>query len=171
LHFLHRDEEAIAEFKRALALQPNFVFALGDLCTSYADTGRLREARQILHARLMPLYPEEGNTSYCASHIANREHNNSELKEIAQRGEASYARGTLSAGLVAWPYAFMGDFDKTLRWLERAYQDRNFDLFFVITDPDLPMAIQLTPRWKALVQRPALQERARIRDRILARGA
>ena len=44
LRALGRDEEAIAEFRTALTLDPNYAFALGGICMSYADTDKLNDA-------------------------------------------------------------------------------------------------------------------------------
>jgi TolB-like protein/Tfp pilus assembly protein PilF len=169
LHFLRRDAEALLEFKRVLLFEPNFVLSLGNICSNYADAGELREAKQILRDQLIPLYREDPNAIFCASSIAYRERDNRELKKIAQFAERLYARGALGASYLPFPYAFMSDYDNAMTWLEKAYDDRDYGVFYAVREPDMPAALTTTPRWRALMQRPAFQEIARVRAQILAR--
>jgi tetratricopeptide (TPR) repeat protein len=92
LHVLGRDEDAAAEYGRVLALDPDFMWALADICPYYAKTGRLREAKKILRERLMPKYPENRATLYCASVAAFRENNRVQLQTISRLAERLYAR-------------------------------------------------------------------------------
>jgi TolB-like protein/Tfp pilus assembly protein PilF/transcriptional regulator with XRE-family HTH domain len=170
LHVLRRDEEAAKEYRRVLALDPNFVWALSDLCPVYANAGRLSEAKQILRERLMPKSAEDRATLYCAAIIAYREHDSRELKRLSQLSERLYARSALGAEWVAFPYAFAGDDESAMHWLERAYDERAFNLFYVVVEPDLPMGLKKTRRWQNFIQRPAFQDTARVRTQVLARG-
>lgn len=54
------------------------------------------------------MYGNDPNVVYCASSIACAEHNDNELWRIARSDENRYTNDTLSAGFVAYPYAFMG---------------------------------------------------------------
>jgi hypothetical protein len=63
----------------------------------------------------------------------------------------------------------MSDYDNAMTWLEKAYDDRDYGVFYAVREPDMPAALTTTPRWRALMQRPAFQEIARVRAQILAR--
>lgn len=170
LHYLRRDSEAFGEYKHALTFEKGFLFSLGNMCAYYARRGNLQEAKKILTQLLAPPNSDEANSIYCKSYIALQEHNKTELLRIARLSELLYARDAFTAGWIPFPYAFMGDFDHTLFWLEKAYDDRDAGLFYMVSEPDIPPAIKATPRWRALVQRPAFREIALVRTQILAEG-
>lgn len=172
LHALGRDEEAIAEFRTALTLDPNYAFALGGICTSYADTGKLNDATQVLRGRLLAADGENGaNTLGCEVAIAGRKNDARELKWLAQLSEQLYADGGVTASEVAYPYAFAGDFDAAIRWFEKAYDDRDFLLLGWLPGRDLPVAFKADPRWQAFMQRPLLKSWQAAHDRTVAKLA
>lgn len=169
LHFLGRYDEAFAESNRVLAVEPNFVYSLANICTYYADIGKFSQAKHILHDKLMPLYANDPNRILCAASIAYREHDKQELRRLAQFAERLYAHGSLAAGYLPFLYAFMGNYDSAMSWLEKAYDDHDYGVFYAVREPLMPAAITTTPRWRALLQRPAFLEIAKIRADILAR--
>jgi len=170
LHVLGREREAVAEYKQELELDPSLVWGLAGLCGSYANIGKLGEAKQILSDRLIRNYGDDRNTLYCASIIAYREHDRGQLQKIAQQSERLYARHALGTAWVTFPFAFLGDYVRAMDWLEKAYADKDYTLFYTIAEPDLPAGLKQTPRWHALMQRPAFQDIARVRAQILARA-
>jgi len=106
LHYLGRDQEAIAASGRRSRSNPTFVFSLKSLCVIDADIGKLDDARQILRDRLLPLDGEKGSySSWCKAAIAFRGHDQPELKRIAQDMEQAYAGGETSASQVGYTYA------------------------------------------------------------------
>jgi adenylate cyclase len=172
LHALGRDEEAIAEFRTALTLDPNYAFALGGICASYADTGKLNDATQVLRGRLLAVDGEDGpNTLGCEVAIARRENDTPQLKRLAKISERLYAGSGVTASEVAYPYAFAGDFDAAIRWLEKAYNDRDSLLLGWLPGRDLPVAFKADPRWQAFMQRPLLKSWQAAHDRIAAKLA
>src|SRR5262249_8078580 len=74
LHILGRDAEAMAEYRRALALDPDFMWAFADVCALDAGIGKLDEASRILRDRLLPEYRDDRSTLYCKYVIAYRRH-------------------------------------------------------------------------------------------------
>ena len=84
-----------------------------------------------------------------------------ELRELAaQRYVQPYNMALVYAGL--------GDNQRTFEWLEKAYDDRDYGVFYTINDPTMSAALKKTPAWHALMRRPAFQEIARVRAQILA---
>jgi adenylate cyclase len=172
LHYLGRDREALAAFQQALTLDPTFVFSLKSLCVIYADSGKIEEAKQILHDRLVPLDGEDGSYSnWCKTSIALREHDRTGLKRLARSMEQAYAGGTSSASQVGYTYAAAGDFDSAMRWMERSCDEHDINFFYMILDPDFPAALKSDQRWRMLLQRPTFNNLARVRAEVLARGA
>jgi tetratricopeptide (TPR) repeat protein len=168
LHYLHRDSEALAEFQTVLRLEPNFVLTLGNVCWNYASAGRLREAKRILEKQLIPLYAENPNRIICESIIAYREQDRKTLQAMSQLAERLYARGTLDASWLLFPYAFLGNYDGAMHWLQKSYDDREYGLFYAVDEPGLPPVMKTLPHWHAFMQRPEFRERARARAQIAA---
>ena len=107
---------------------------------------------------------------YCQMVLAYRGHDASELKKLAGDLERFYADGGIGAASVGVEYAFLGDYDTAMHWLEKAVDDRDPAFLQWQFDPDLPAAIKNTQRWQTLMQRPTLQELARVRALNEARG-
>jgi TolB-like protein/Tfp pilus assembly protein PilF len=168
LLYLGRDTEAAEQVRRVLAMEPNYVLSLGTLCAYDAKHGRVGDAGRILDHQLLPLYADDPNTILCASQIAYNKHDSIGLREIAQRSERLYAQGALDASYTPIPYALLGDYENALRWLEKAYDDRDYGIFYAVNDPAMPAAIKRTRRWRTLMQRPAFREIAALRAQILA---
>ncbi|MFN0181656.1 MAG: protein kinase domain-containing protein [Gemmatimonadales bacterium] len=83
------------------------------------------------------------------------------LGRAGRRAEAQVEIARLSAGGltattsalgVAQAYTGLGDFDQAFQWLDRAYEDRNWALFFCRNDPLLE-PLRRDPRWNTFVAR------------------
>lgn len=53
---------------------------------------------------------------------------------------------------IAQIYSALGDRDRAFQWLDRAFTDRNWPLYFCRVDP-LLQSLHSDPRWDAFVQR------------------
>ncbi len=167
LHLLNRNAEAAAEYQAALTIDPNFVFALSGLCLVDADMGKLDEAKKILSDRLIAVDGEDGPyTDFCRAIIAYRSGNLPELKRLATIAQQHYANGDMLASAVGWVYALAGDVDQAIQWNEKAFDERDPQLFSNIIDPDLPAKLKADPRWKAFMQRPLMKDWQAAHDRI-----
>ena len=167
LHYLGRNQEAIAAFRQALTLDPTFVFSLKSLCVIDADIGKLDDAKQILRDRLLPLDGEKGSYSgWCKAAIAFRGHDQSGLKRLAQDMEQAYAGGETSASQVGYTYALAGDFDDAMRWIAKSCDEFDIGFFYFSIDPDFPAALKADRRWIELMQRPTFGELARVRAEL-----
>jgi len=54
-------------------------------------------------------------------------------------------------------YAFRGDKDRAFEWLDRAYEMRDDDLYFIKDDP-LIKSLENDPRYKAFLKKMNLPE-------------
>jgi hypothetical protein len=74
--------------------------------------------------------------------------------------DAAYRR---HGAIASWPsgiaraYAFRGDRDQAMVWLERAYEARDGDMFFIKGDPQL-RSLESDPRYKAFLRKMNLPE-------------
>jgi tetratricopeptide (TPR) repeat protein len=169
LHYLSRNREAISEFRKALALDPNMAFVLSGLCASYLGTGRLQEAKVMRH-RLVAADGEDGlYTVRCDALIASREPEGAaQLVQLARRAEHSYSAGSINAALVGLIYALAGEFDVALEWFQRSINDHDLRFFQNTAEPLLPAALKSDSRWHAFMQQPMLREWHRVRAQFLA---
>lgn len=67
LHLVGREEEAVASFKKAIALKPNNVHPHAFLAAVYADLGRMDEAR-LADDEVMRLNPKFTANRFMQSH-------------------------------------------------------------------------------------------------------
>ena len=61
------------------------------------------------------------------------------------------------ASAIARVYAFRGEPDKALQWLQRAYEQHDEDLYFIRGDPILRV-LEPDPRYKAFLRKMNLPE-------------
>lgn len=59
---------------------------------------------------------------------------------------------------VAITYAFRGQYDEALDWLETAHEQRDGDVIFLLVDP-LLADLRFSERWKRLVEKLGLPNR------------
>jgi tetratricopeptide (TPR) repeat protein len=159
LHALGRNDEAIVEYQKALALDPNLVFTLAQLCVSYAERGTVDDAKKILTERLIAVDGDGNHTTRCRAAIAGREPDPKKaLRALAQDAERANQAGKVNESLVGLIYAQGGDFDSALKWFRKAINVHDSRFFQNTIGTLLPEALIVDPRWKALFDAPALQE-------------
>jgi len=149
-----RYDESIEELEKIRKAEPNFGPACAFLCEAYLKKGMYEKA--ILTAQepvkfapgtsvyltiLGNAYATSGNKSEAENVLA-------ELKELSKR---QYIQPSYMALL----YSGLGDKDQALQWLEKAYEERDDRLIFVITDP-LIDNIRSSPRFDELMRRIGL---------------
>jgi tetratricopeptide (TPR) repeat protein len=138
LYWSRRNDEAIAEFLKVIEMAPDLPQAQRELGLAYEQKGMYEEALEQLQKSLaLPgnyfkpmnkadighLYAVWGKISEARK----------VLEELIQNSEHGYA----SAYEIAIVYAGLGEKEKSLEWLYKAYEDRNFWLVWVKGDPRL----------------------------------
>jgi len=80
------------------------------------------------------------------------------LREMARQMEHYYSVGQFDRPVqVAIAYAQLGDKDKVLNWLERAYTDHDEDLMYAFQEAELDF-VRSEPRFRALEQKLGLPQ-------------
>jgi tetratricopeptide (TPR) repeat protein len=140
-YFAREYDLAIEEFRKALDLDPGFVIANGGLSNAYSQKGMYKEA---VEHYLRGLDPPET------------------VKSLRGAFEKSGWRGFLEQTLerervalntyeTAKAYSRLGEKEQALKWLEQAYERRDFMLYLVKIDPDFD-ALHSDPRFEEIIR-------------------
>jgi TolB-like protein/Flp pilus assembly protein TadD len=155
LHFARRPDEAIAQLRKTLELDPNFAAAHSALGNAYELRGEydlaiaeyqaasLSGASSSLIAMLGHAYAMGGRKKDARQAIK-------QLQELSKHGYVTpYG--------IAMIYAALGEQDRALVWLEKAYYDHYWMLAFLKVDPRMD-PLRSNPRFQDLQRRVGLVE-------------
>ena len=154
----HRDDEAIAEYKKIIAMDPSFSGAYGNLSYLYErkqmyDEALKQEERQSaligdpeFVRGLAKIYSTSG---YIAA-----------VREVLKKDLQDRDRGKYRNPVgVASRYAALGDEIHTLEWLEKGYEEHSSGMQYLAVDPQFD-ALRTHPRfqyWLGVLGLPALK--------------
>jgi TolB-like protein/DNA-binding winged helix-turn-helix (wHTH) protein/Flp pilus assembly protein TadD len=130
LYYARRHDESIAQLRKTLELAPDFSHANMELGWNYAQKRMYSEAVTECQ-RAVSLMPEEQVTlgsCGCVYALAGRRR---EAVTLLDRLKKVSARSYLDPYNVALLYDGLGDTDRTMDWLERAYRERSASLYFL----------------------------------------
>ena len=153
-YFLHDLDRAVAQFEKALALDPSFAFAhyaLGDACTQRGDYPRaLAEyeqgvrlgGRSVNHIAVL---------GYAQARAGNPDAARALLAELDQRAADSY----VSSMWRALVHLGLRNLEEVFRWLDRAFEERDGSLILVTSAIEFD-PVRGDPRFQALLRRMGL---------------
>ncbi len=156
LYFQHRYDQAIEQYRKVLELDPNFPQALREIGLSYEQKGMYQEAVRALQNSLKA----PGNY-FKATNIADIGHvyavwpKRTEAQKILDELQKRSKRSYVSPYDIAIIYAGLGEKDRALAWLNRAYEDRSFFLAWLKVDPRLE-SLRAEPGVADLLRRAGL---------------
>jgi tetratricopeptide (TPR) repeat protein len=144
-----RYEEAEGEFRRTLDMAPGFRWARAMIAAALLQQGRAAEA--LKEIELEADEQQRIGTLPAVLYAVGRH------READAALQTFMARSTdRNAFFVAVAFARRGDRDRTFDWLDRAYQQRDYNLFLVGAYPDFkPVADD--PRFEALLRQMNLK--------------
>jgi len=177
-----RHDEAIAEMKEAHALDPishptNFVFGFvyylnhrfDEAIVQHKKTLALYPDSAVVHSNLGSAYEQKGMYAEAVEEYLKEKSLNGATRDELTRFRQAFAKAGINGYLEAtnprsrrqdatpysigeW-YARVGDRDRALEWLERAYQDRaDHHLAFIKAEPMLD-SLRSDPRFQDLLRR------------------
>lgn len=132
LYLARRYEEAIAKLRESVARDPNDTFSRSYLGLAYTDTGRFAEAISEFQT-VAKLQGETASLSIYTGRALALSGRRGEALAIAERLDQS--RQYVSPGELATLYAALGDKEKALALLEKAFSARDLQLQFLRVDP------------------------------------
>jgi len=152
--FARRYDEAIDQLRKAAEFDPDYWLAHEFLGQAYEQKGKLPEAI----AEFQRAHQIEGTfaepTAMLGHAYALSGKPGEALKIIDQLKELS-SHSYVPPYNIAAVYAGLGDDDRTMEWLNRAYAERSFYLPFIKADPHMD-ALHSDPRFAEFVKRVGL---------------
>jgi len=151
--YYQRDyDAAILEYRQAIDLDPGYPWSELFLSLTYEQTGRFEEA--IRHRQralsLMGAPPKVVQELGDAFATGGEE---AVLRKRAADGEARAAElGYVTSTELAQVWVQLGDPDRALGWLERAFEDHTRDLIYLAVEPAFE-PLRQSPRFEALESR------------------
>jgi serine/threonine-protein kinase len=154
-----RSEEALADFRRAVELAPNFNLPYFHAAVAYHSQGRLDEAIAVLDEGL-----RQGLTVFWADCIrgivlAKQGHRDAAGAVLARMVEQRHGGDAVSCASIAWVAACLGDTDTAFAWFDRGFEERDGLMAWVhvYTDVLVP-ALAGDPRFRSLLERMRLAD-------------
>ena len=151
LYFAGQYDRAIEQYEKALEMEPGYPQAQREIGLAYEQKGMYQEALAALKKTL----DVPGNTEADIAHVYAVSGNQSEaeriLNELIQKSEHTY----VSPYDIAIVYTGLGKREKSLEWLNRAYQDHSYFMSWLKIDPRL-RELHSDPQFEALVRQVGL---------------
>jgi hypothetical protein len=147
-----------------LALDPDQTEALSILCGAAAFNGELKVAHDVdnrLRAIPAALFDEH----YCAIDIAAAEGRKAEAVATIDRFAKTADVGAFDLGE---QYAIAGDYRKAFTWFDKSYRQKQYVLFLLPNEKNIPAPFFATPEWKAFFRRPLFDDWRRAHDTVAA---
>ena len=141
---------ADAAYGRALALETPSTYLLNNIGTLRLLQGKGQEALETFH--------KVADDGFRLAGIAMAEHTLGHAKESQQALDQLVATHALvNAYQIATAYAWRGESDQAIKWLERSYQQRDGGLSSIKSDPQL-RSLHTDPRFAALLHKMKLPQ-------------
>jgi len=123
------DDEALAQLKKTTEMDPNFAGTYGDLAALYRYQGHYEQwldamkKNAILNDSQMDLATAEE-----AQRIFLRSGYEAAINKIIELYKKRKQHSYVDPGYIAEEYAYLGDKDRALEWLEKAYQEKSDEM-------------------------------------------
>ena len=156
--------EAAAAARAALDLRPDQAYIRAILCTAYAHSGEIEKSRMI--AAQFANAHDDPDAEGCRFDIAVGQARPGEARRINDSFAAQYPNGSLRAVDLADNFAVIGDARSAVRWMEKAYDQKEFEMYEIRFDRAIPESVFADPDWNTLMQRPLFRDWQAAHDRL-----
>lgn len=145
-----RYDEAIREFKELLALDDGFAIGHLNLGKAYLEKGMfdLAFAEFAKSSALEGSDPNNSNMAYAYAVSRKPEKAREILAALLKRWEA----GGMPSDRIAMVFAGLGDKDKAFEWLDKAFNERAYDMIMLKVEPRF-RTLRKDPRFEALLKK------------------
>lgn len=148
----HQPDQAIICFRRVLELDSKYFQAWKGLGKAYDQQGKLREAEAAFQkARELTDAPSVARMKESFTAWSRKGDPRYLLHKLSFVWKRKYVRATYIARL----YVDLGDRERAIEWLEKAYTERDSDLLFLKTDRSWD-SLRADPRFTSIAHRVGL---------------
>lgn len=149
LHWGGREQEALDQFRKTLEMDPNFAFGRMVFGRYLTDRGMYKESIAELQTAvaLSPTPSRRSFLGWAYARSGNRAEALKILSELQQMSEREY----VPPWAIANVYIGLGDRDRAIEWLEKAFQERSTSEIFLKANPGFD-PLRSDPRFKALLR-------------------
>ena len=143
---LRRYDEGIVQFRRVLSAEPDFHSSFNGLWRAYHFKQMYGEAARYAAKYLAAKgYADLGDAF-------DRDYARQGYAGALRKAAAGMAQQSGTSVVIARMYAFAGDKDLALRWLEKAYQDGDSTMVYLKVDPSFDV-LRDDPRFQTLLRK------------------
>jgi tetratricopeptide (TPR) repeat protein len=150
LYHAHRYDEAIQQYRSTLDLNPTFALAHSTLGMAYVQKRLYTEAlAEFNKASALP-----GSHTFALANIGRTyalSGRAAEARQVLRELEVAARQEYVPAMYMAAIYAALGDRDQSIRWIEKAYEERSDYMIYLRTEPSLD-GLRSEPRFKEFLK-------------------
>jgi len=150
-YFGGRYDRAIAQLQKTLEMDPKFPVAHWGIGLAYEQKGQYERAIAAFE-KAKAIAPDSLNTKASLGHAYALQGKRREAEKIIAELKDQSKQKYVSSYQVAVIYAGLGERDRALEWLEKAYEERSTLLAYFEMDPRLD-PLRGEPRFQALLRR------------------
>ena len=149
LYYARRYDEAIATFKQVLVADPHRSWSRLGLALCYEQKNMYPESLKEMETLRAEFNGEDGIS---AAHLFARMGKPQDARRVLKYHEQPAPDGAQDWVFIAAVYAQLGEKDKAFQWLGRAYQNRDYFMSFLETDPFMD-PLRQDPRFQDMLRR------------------
>jgi len=124
-----RDDEALAQLKKTIEMDPNFAGTYSDLASLYRYQGKYEQWLDALKKNAtLNDSAEDLALAEEAQHLLQHAGYTATVHRIIELNKKRREHSYVEPGYIAEEYAFVGDKDHALEWLEKAFQEKSEEM-------------------------------------------
>jgi serine/threonine protein kinase/Tfp pilus assembly protein PilF len=154
LYYARQYDKAMEQLRKTIQMEPNYHLAHNSLGRVYLEKGMYAEAlSEFQTASKLRVEPVVSASNLAVFYAVSG--NKSEAQKILDEVKQMPGQSDERPLMIARAYTALGEKDQAIEWLERAYQERAFSVFFLKVDPEFD-SLRSDPHFADLMRRVGL---------------